>query len=86
MPFKITELFAFCAIDSADGDEGVAGFINPMTGLAMPMVGANMERVESLMDMAKQVAKMSGKPVTLCRFSKREVLKVINPDGTETTS
>lgn len=50
---KITEIFAFIAV-SPDG-EGIMGIEMP-GGVIMPMIGANVERVEILKPVADQIA------------------------------
>jgi hypothetical protein len=81
---RITEIFAFIAEDTGPEDEGVTAMsIGP---LMLPMVGADEARVRSLMPKAQEIARITGKTIRLMRFSGRQVLKTINPDGTETTS
>lgn len=75
MPLRINELFAFIAEDGEG--EGLAAFMTP-TGW-MPMVGADPARIESLKERAREVAKLSGKRIRLCRYSVREELEVIEP-------
>ena len=48
----ITELYAFVAMDNEDGNEGVMGFMTDQ-GM-MPMIGADLKRVESLTSIADQ--------------------------------
>ena len=55
----IEELFAFCA-EEAPGDEGVCGW-QLDDGSWMPLVGADMKRVESLRPLAKIIAKSTNK-------------------------
>jgi hypothetical protein len=69
---KIEEMFAFVATDK-DG-EGVIGMQMP-DGAWMPFVGADMERVESLKKMAKQIGRASHKKITLLKFTKRETVE-----------
>lgn len=81
-PFKlhlneITTLYAFIARDEA-GNEGVAAFITP-GGMAMPLVGADLARIESLMPIAKQIATVSGQTLHLCHFTQRELIASICP-------
>ena len=73
---KIDEIFAFVAVD-ADG-EGITGFMNS-SGQWMPLVGADMKRVEQLRPIAQDIAKQSGKTIRLIHFSTRTELEVINP-------
>lgn len=73
---KIKELFAFVAEDSGPEDEGIIG-MSLGGDLMMPLVGADMARVESLKPAARQIAWLTGKKVKLLRFSTREDLGVI---------
>jgi len=57
--FKITRLYAFIATDPEDGDEGIIGFQTD-DGQMMPMIGADLARVESLIPMANAIANHSG--------------------------
>lgn len=70
---KITEMFAFIAEDEGPDDEGIIGM--PMGDMVMPLVGADMERVDSLRPLAKDVGLLMGKKVKLIRFSVREDLE-----------
>jgi hypothetical protein len=49
--FKITRLYAFIATDPEDGDEGIIAFKAPDNTM-MPMIGADMDRVEQLHSIA----------------------------------
>lgn len=62
--FEIKELYAFCAVDK-DG-EGIVGMITPSGG--MPMVGADMARMESFRQYVKDLQKATGRKVKLKRF------------------
>lgn len=70
---KIEEMFAFVAVD--DGIEGIVG-INTPSGWA-PLVGADMKRVDSLIPLAREIAKKSGKEIRLLKFSEREDLGIV---------
>jgi dihydroorotase-like cyclic amidohydrolase len=72
---RIDEVFVFVASD-ADG-EGVAAFFDGEHGL--PLIAADKARVDSLREIAKEIARQSGNKITLCRFSVREELEVIEP-------
>lgn len=74
-PRRIESLYAFIAED--DLGEGVCSFRTGDTML--PMVGANWERVESLKEIAREIAKASGKRIRLVRFASREEIEVIEP-------
>lgn len=51
----IDEMFAFTVIDPNDGNEGVLGFLKGNQWI--PMVGADMERVETLRPMADSICR-----------------------------
>lgn len=71
----IDQMWAFIATDE-DG-EGVSAFMS--NDIWMPMVAADEARVDSLRDMAKQLAQQSGQSITLAKFSVREDLEVFEP-------
>jgi hypothetical protein len=70
--FRITELHAFIAVDPRDDSEGVVGHMNPHTGVMEAMIGADKDRIESLRPIAEEVARATGQPIKLVRFSQRE--------------
>ncbi len=74
----ITELFAFIATE-APGEEGITAMQNG--GMFMPLIGADAARVDSLRERAQVVANTSGMVVTLARFTVREDLEEIVPQG-----
>lgn len=53
---KITELYAFVSIGSGPNDEGIIGFRTD-GGTWMPMVGADMTRINQLKPMADRINK-----------------------------
>ena len=61
MPKKITEMFAFVVVGD-DGDEGIPAI--QMGDLMMPLVGADMERIDSLRPQADEI----GLDYTIKRF------------------
>lgn len=65
MGFKVDELFGFIALGD-DGDEGVMA-INTPTGW-LPMVGADMKRVESLKPIAQEITLQKGIKYKIKRF------------------
>jgi len=69
MGFVIKEMFAFVAIDpgDAEGDEGVLGF-QEHGGSWIPMVGADLKRVESLRPVADEMAKQLGITYKIKKF------------------
>ena len=72
---RIEEMYAFVAEDKGPDDEGLTGFM-ANTGW-MPMVGADMARVESLKPIARSIARTTGKKIKLLRFINREDVEVI---------
>ena len=73
----ISEMYAFIVQDTSPDDEGVIGFRDPSNGDWMPLVGADMQRAESLRPIAESVARDLGKNVVLAKFSVRENIEVI---------
>ena len=59
MGLKINRLFAFVVVDPEDGNEGVIGFQNS-NGDMMPMIGADVARVKSLIPIADSIAEQTG--------------------------
>jgi hypothetical protein len=75
---RITELYAYVVADSGPDDEGVPAFLGP-GGAWMPMMGADIERAESLRPEAEKVARLLGKPVKLVRSTGIEVIDEVLP-------
>lgn len=73
---KIDQMFAYVVMDD-DDTEGIPAIESPMG--PMPLVGADMARVESLNPIAQHMATSLGKEVTLVRFSVRETIEVFKP-------
>ena len=72
---RIEEMYAFVAEDKGPDDEGIVG-MNTGSGW-MPMVGADMKRVDDLRPIALSLAHGLGIKVKLLHFTKREELEVI---------
>ncbi len=76
---RIDEIFAFISVDDK-GNEGVCAFVN---GTQMvPMIGADMKRLESLRPIARQLAgqeEFTGKKIRLVKFKVREEMEIIEP-------
>jgi hypothetical protein len=71
-------MYAFVMLDQADNTEGIPAFPGP-DGTPLPMVGADMKRVDSLRPIAEAFARATGNKVTLCRFEVRTELEVFEP-------
>uniref|UniRef100_A0A6H1Z6A3 Uncharacterized protein n=1 Tax=viral metagenome TaxID=1070528 RepID=A0A6H1Z6A3_9ZZZZ len=69
---RIEEMYAFVAEDSGPEDEGLVG-MNTGDGW-MPLVGADMARVESLKPIARGIAAATGKKIKIIHFTQREEL------------
>ncbi len=74
---KIEEMFAYIAEDTGPDDEGVVARL--VNGTWRPMVGGDMQRMESLREQAKEIALVTGQKITLVKFSTRTELEVIEP-------
>ena len=58
---KITRMFAFVVADKDENDEGVVGF-RDFNGQWLPLVGADMARIQSLKPLADKISHETGKP------------------------
>ena len=74
---KITEMFAFIAEDQDQDDEGVTAC--NVGGVWMPLVGADMARIDSLRPAAQAIASITGKRVKLVRFTQRQEVEILSP-------
>jgi len=72
---KIEQLYAFISYDKDIDDEGIIGTV--MGDRWMPLVGADMARVESLRPIAKDIATKTHHNVKLIVFRNREEVEVI---------
>ena len=75
---RIEQMYAFVVLDPADNTEGLPSFRAP-NGVELPMVGADMKRVDDLRPIAQQIARQLEAKVTLCRFEVRTELEVFDP-------
>jgi hypothetical protein len=64
---KITELYAFVSIGSDPDDEGIIAF-QTNDGTWVPMVGADMTRVNELTPIANQICKTVARQYKILRF------------------
>lgn len=69
---RIEEMYAFVAEDSGPEDEGLVGMATSSGW--MPLVGADMARVESLKPIAKNISARTGKKIKILHFTQREDL------------
>lgn len=75
---RITELWAWITLDDGDGDEGIPAFMGP-NNTAMPLIGSDHNRIESLRPVAEEVAAMSRHAVELRHFTVMTVEDTIPP-------
>lgn len=68
IPDTIEDIYAIVCIE-ADGSEGIPAF-GPVNGMMMPMVGADKERIDSLIPTAKEISRETGMPMKLVRYIK----------------
>lgn len=66
---RITEIYAFIAKDE-QGHEGVMGF-SDRNGNMMPMIGADVDRVDSLIPMANKISEMTGQKYEIRYFTQK---------------
>ena len=66
---KIKTIFAFVC-ENADGDEGIVSTPHEVQGTLfwMPIVGADMARVTSLVPIAQEISAISGRPFRILKF------------------
>ncbi|MBA7486496.1 hypothetical protein ES707_22056 [subsurface metagenome] len=74
---RIEQMYAFIIEDTGPDDEGVIA-IQSMEGnqgrIWLPLVGADMARVESLKPIARGIGEQQGKKVKLVQFVQRQDL------------
>ena len=74
--FEITAIWAYCGID--EGGEGLVGYHDQVHGW-VPLVGADEDRVKQYNELAKQIAKETGKKIICKKFSNVEIVEVFEP-------
>jgi hypothetical protein len=77
MSKKITEMFAF-VITNEDGIEGITGMLGPDNEW-VPLVGADMARVESLKVIAQHISDQCGQQIRIMKFTGHEQIGEVNP-------
>lgn len=81
VPKKITEMYAFVVVE-ADGGEGVPAFAAP-NGLMMPLMGADLERIDDLTPVAQGIANATGRPMKILKFTGMEQIGHVTPKPVE---
>jgi hypothetical protein len=74
---KITQLFCFAIDDKDENDEGVPTFQSHLGPI--PLVGADVARIDSFMPMAQHIADKTGKPIRIYKFTHREQIGEVSP-------
>lgn len=74
--FVITEIFAFCSVD--EGGEGVVAAELPILGF-MPLIGADMARIDDLRPYAQEIANLTNKKIVLKKFSTPTIIETLHP-------
>lgn len=74
-PHRIERLYAWIVKD-ATGEDGVPAF-RGADGAAMPMIGSDKERIESLRPLVERLNREEGYPVRLVEFTAMVVLETI---------
>ena len=77
-PMKIESIWAFVAVDEC-GNEGVCAWYDLRTKTWLPVVAADMDRVNSLRPLARQIAGRTRTRVVLTRFENRADLEEVLP-------
>lgn len=73
---KITDLFAF-VMESEHGEEGVPAV--QIGHLTMPLIGADLARVEGLMEIAQELANQQCKPIRIVKSVALEQIGEVRP-------
>jgi hypothetical protein len=77
VPLTIDELYAW-VISHPNGDEGIPAAMGA-SGMWLPLIGADQERMESFRGYATELAASEGRPLHLARFGAKEVMETIEP-------
>ena len=74
--FRIEKIWAFIAVHN-DGDEGIVGLT--INGNMIPAIGADHDRIISLLPEISKVATMTGMDIKLVRFDNITLEATIRP-------
>lgn len=73
---RIDEIYLFVSKD-ATGNEGVTAYYDRLNQQWLPLVCADQARIDSLRNLALEVALATGSEVKLIRYSTREEIETI---------
>lgn len=76
---RIDHLWAYIVQDTGPDDEGVPAIA--MGGMHYPLVAADGARLKNIREMAQDIANQTGKTLQLVRFTHREELSQVRPEG-----
>jgi hypothetical protein len=76
----IDSMWAFVATDK-DGTEGIPAFQSG--AMLLPLVGADMQRIESMRPIAQTLADERGITIKLVHFTNRQEIETITPATTK---
>lgn len=76
---RINHLWLYVSVDAEDGNEGVVAA--PVGGVMMPLVAADDKRLSQLTPIAQKLSNISKMKLKLVKFSHREEIHEITPDG-----
>lgn len=74
MALRIDKIWAFVATDK-EGNEGICASYFPESDMWLPLIGADMERIEIVRPLAELVAQNSNSVVKLVYFHNRTVIE-----------
>lgn len=77
---KIEKMFAFVIDYGGPRGEGIVGMMDATSKQWMPLVGADMKRVEELRPFAQAIATSQNKPIEIIEFTGRRTLAVLKPE------
>lgn len=75
--FRIREMYAYLLV-ADDGDEAIPAITLP-NGTVLPLIAADPTRLAEMRPHAEAIARATGKPIRLVRFTRREEVETINP-------
>jgi hypothetical protein len=69
--------FIWMVLSVDDGGEGVVAA--PFGTMTLPLVAADKQRLDEIIPIARELARLFGKPLRLARFSEREDIEIYRP-------
>lgn len=81
---KVEAMYGFFSVDPRDGNEGLVAFKTP-EGF-MPLVGADLARVEAWKKYVEKICKDTNVSIRLYKFGNKELLQEFLPDIIENNS